>query len=153
MKRPVRLAILVASLAVLAAGTALATQSPRLGQQGPATSSHEPEAPPTADELARVVEKLDALGIDANADQLSTLAAEYGLGGAVRLLAWADATGMSVADLRARRDGGAGWGKLAHDLDMNPGLGWIMGNGGGHGRENAPGQLKDKPADEEGASD
>jgi hypothetical protein len=153
MKRSVRLAILVASLAILAAGTALATQSPRLGQQGPATASNEPEAPPTADELARVVDQLAAQGIDASADQLSALAAEYGLGGAVRLLAWADATGMSVADLRAMRDGGAGWGKLAHELDMHPGLGSIMGNGGGHGRDNAPGQLKDKPADDEGASD
>jgi hypothetical protein len=153
MKRSVRLAILIASLAVLLAGTALATQSPRLGQQGPATASNEPEAPPTADELARVVDKLAAQGIDADADQLSALAAEYGLGGAVRLLAWADASGMSVADLRALRDDGAGWGKMALDLDLHPGLGWIMGNGGGHGRENAPGQLKEKPADDEGASD
>ncbi len=153
MNRSVRLAILVASLAVLVAGTAVATQSPRVGQQGPATASHEAEAPPTAEELARVVDRLDEQGIDANADQLSTLAAEYGLGGAIRLLAWADASGMSVADLRALRDDGAGWGKMALDLDLNPGLGWIMGNGGGHGRENAPGQLKDKPADEEGASD
>ena len=146
MKRSMRLAILVASLVVLVAGTALATQSPRLGQQGPATASNEPEAPPTAEELAHAVDRLAAHGIDATANQLSNLAAEYGLGGAVRLLAWADATGMSVADLRALRDGGAGWGKLAKDLDVHPGLGWIMGNGGGHGREGAPGQLKPKPA-------
>src|SRR5918994_5529830 len=145
MKRSVRIAILVTSLAVLVAGTALATQSPRLGQQGPLNASPEqPEVPPTADELARVVDLLDAQGIDVSADRLGALAAEYGLGGAVRLLAWADATGMSVADLRALFDGGAGWGKIAHDLelDVNPGLGWIMGNGGGHGRDNAPGQLK-----------
>lgn len=153
MKRSVRLAVLVASLVVLVAGTALATQSPRLGQQGPATASNEPDTPPTADELARVADKLDALGIDATTDQLSALAAEYGLGGAVRLLAWADATGMSVADLRALRDGGAGWGSLAKDLDVHPGLGWIMGNGGGNGRDGAPGQLKPKPAGGDGDAD
>ena len=152
MKRSVRLAIFVTTLVVLVAGTALATQAPRLGQQGPATSSHEPEAPPTAEDLAHAVDRLAAQGIDASAEQLSALAAEYGLGGAVRLLAWADATGMSVADLRAMRDGGAGWGKMAHELDVHPGLGSIMGNGGGHGRDNAPGQQKDKPADE-GSSD
>jgi hypothetical protein len=155
MKRYVRLAVLVAALVVLVAGTALATQSPRLGQQGPLNASPEqPEAPPTADELARVVEKLADQDIDANVDQLSALAAEYGLGGAVRLVAWADASGMSIADLRALVDGGAGWGKIAHDLelDVNPGIGWIMGNGGGHGRDNAPGQLKPKPGDE-GASE
>jgi hypothetical protein len=35
-----------------------------------------------------------------------------------------------------------GWGQIARKLDVHPGLGAIMGNG--HGRENAPGQLKEK---------
>ena len=156
MKRSVRLAIGVASLVVLVAGSALATQSPRTGQPGPAAASPEEEAPPTADELQRAADRLQAQGIDANAARLGELAATYGMGGAIRLLAWADVTGMSVGDLRALFDGGAGWGKMAHDLelDVNPGLGWIMGNGGGHGRDNAPGQLKPKPAgDDEGESE
>ncbi len=67
----------------------------------------------------------------------------------MRLLAWADATGMSLADLRAMRDDGAGWGQIAHDLGVSPGIGSIMGEGGDasgeHGRESAPGQQKPKP--------
>jgi hypothetical protein len=33
-----------------------------------------------------------------------------------------------------------GWGRIAKDLGVNPGIGSIMGNGGGHGRDNASGQ-------------
>jgi hypothetical protein len=152
MKRSIRSALLMGSLLILAAGTVLATQTPRPTQQGPAAASQEeqPDAPLSADELARVVDKLAEQGIDADADQLGELAATYGLGGAVRLLAWADATGMSLAELRELRDG-AGWGTLGHDLDVGPGIGWIMGNGGGHGRENAPGQQQANPGG--GASD
>ena len=58
---------------------------------------------------------------------------------------------MSLADLRALRDDGAGWGQMAHDLGVSPGIGSIMGQGGGaagdHGRESAPGQQKPKPDD------
>jgi hypothetical protein len=145
MKRSTRLAILVASLAVLVAGSALAVHSPRTGQHGPATASHEPEAPPSADELARAVDQLAAQGIDVTADKLADLAATYGLGGAIRLAAWADATGMGLDELQAMRDE-AGWGQLAHDLDVSPGIGWIMGHGGGPGRDSAPGQQNPKPA-------
>ena len=143
---------MIGSLLILVAGTALATQSPRPTQQGPAAASQEeqPDAPVSADELARAVDKLAEQEIDATADQLSELAATYGLGGAVRLLAWADATGMSLGELKDLRDG-AGWGSLARDLDVGPGIGWIMGNGGGHGREDAPGQQQAHPGG--GASD
>jgi hypothetical protein len=34
---------------------------------------------------------------------------------------------------------------MANELGLNPGIGSIMGPGGEHGRENAPGQTKDKP--------
>jgi hypothetical protein len=145
MTRSTRLAILSGTLLVLVAGTALGTQVLRPGTQGPATASQEePDAPPTADELAHAVDRLAASGIDATAEELTALAADYGLGGAIRLLAWADATGMSVDELRALRDGGAGWGQMAKDLpgDVNPGIGTIMGNGGGHGPGDAPGQQK-----------
>ncbi len=33
-----------------------------------------------------------------------------------------------------------GWGQIAKDLDVDPGIGSIMGQGDGHGRDNAPGQ-------------
>jgi hypothetical protein len=151
MTRSTRLAILGGTLLVLVAGTALGTQALRPGQQGPATASHEePDAPPTADELAHAVERLAASEIEVTSDELSALAADYGLGGAIRLLAWADATGMSVVELRALRDDGAGWGQMAKDLpgDVHPGIGTIMGQGGDHGPETAPGQQK--PHDNEG---
>jgi hypothetical protein len=146
MTRSTRLAILGGTLLVLVAGTALGTQALRPGTQGPLTASQEeePDDPPTAEDLAHAVDRLDAAGINATADELSALAADYGLGGAIRLLAWADATGMSVADLRALRDDGAGWGQIAKDqnLDVNPGIGSIMGQGGDHGPGDAPGQQK-----------
>lgn len=156
MTRSMRLAILGGTLLILVAGTALATQSPRPTQQGPLASSHEPEAPPTADELAHAVERLAASEIDATPEQLSALAADHGLGGAIRLLAWADEladSGVTLDDLRARRDAGEGWGQIAKDLGVSPGLGSIMGNGGGHGRDTAPGQLKPKPDDAEGEAE
>lgn len=145
MTRSTRLAILSGTLLVLVAGTALGTQALRPGNQGPATASQEePDAPPTADELAHAVDRLAASNIDVTAEDLSGLAAEYGLGGAIRLLAWADATGMSVDELRAMRDDGAGWGRMAQDLpgDVNPGIGTIMGHGGEHGPGDAPGLQK-----------
>jgi hypothetical protein len=155
MNRSTRLAILGGSLLILVAGTALGTQALRPSKQdGPTASQEQPQAPPSADELAQAQDRLAAHGIDATVKQLSALAADYGLGGAIRLLAWVDAPGMSVGDLRGLRDDGAGWGQLAHDLGVSPGIGSIMGNGG-HGREDAPGQLKPKPApdatDESGA--
>jgi hypothetical protein len=57
---------------------------------------------------------------------------------------------MSVADLKMLRNDGAGWGQIAKDLGLNPGLGSVMGNASGHGRDSAPGQLKPKPAGADG---
>jgi hypothetical protein len=152
MTRRTRLAILGGTLLVLVAGTALGTQALHPGKQGPATASREePDAPPTADELAHAVDRLAASDIEVSSEELSALAADYGLGGAIRLVAWAKATGMSVDDLRALRDDGAGWGQMARDLpgDVNPGIGTIMGHAGEHGPGDA-GQQKshDDPGDD-----
>ncbi|HET7521514.1 MAG TPA: hypothetical protein VFK61_08270 [Candidatus Limnocylindria bacterium] len=151
MTRSTRIALLSAALLVLVAGSALATQLPRSAPSGPAAASQE-ESPPTGDELAHAADRLQAAGIDVDADDVAALAADYGMGGAVRLLAWAEqnADGMSLEDIQALRDGGAGWGQIAKDLGLSPGIGNVMGNGGGHGRDDAPGQLKDKPADDDG---
>jgi hypothetical protein len=150
MTRSTRLAILAGTLLILIAGTALGTQALRPSKQGPVTASQEeePDTPPTAEELAHAMDRLAASGIDATSQQLSALAADYGLGGAIRLLAWArpDAAGMSLDELKALRDDGAGWGQMAKDLGVSPGIGSIMGNGGSHGPEDAPGQQKPKPA-------
>jgi hypothetical protein len=93
---------------------------------------------------AELVDLLKAVGITATAAELKTLAAKYGVGGAVRLEAWAKATGKTVAQLGAMRDGGMGWGAIAHQLEkadsslhLSPGIGWIMGHGHGHGNSNA----------------
>ena len=149
MARSTRMAILIGTLLILVAGSAFATQVVRPDRTE--TLGQEPETPASAEDLAHAVDRLKAAGIEATSDQLQSLSADYGLGGAVRLLAWADATGMSLADLRALRDDGAGWGQIAHDLGVSPGIGSIMGQGGGgagdHGRESAPGQQKPKPDD------
>ncbi|HEX5203777.1 MAG TPA: hypothetical protein VFW27_27945 [Actinoplanes sp.] len=150
MARSTRLAILVGSLLVLVAGSALATQLPRPNRTQTLAASQEPEAPPSAEDLAHAADRLGAAGIQASAEQLADLAATYGLGGAVRLMAWADATGKSVDELRAMRDDGAGWGQMASELGVSPGIGSIMGQGANaaadHGRDSAPGQQKPKPA-------
>jgi hypothetical protein len=151
MTRPTRLAVLGGTLLVLVAGTALGTQALHPGRQGPLTASQEePDAPPTADELAHALDRLAASDIEVTSAELSALAADYGLGGAIRLLAWADASGMTVDELRALRDDGAGWGQMARDLpgDVHPGIGTIMGHGGDHGPGDAP--SLQKPHDDQG---
>jgi hypothetical protein len=92
--------------------------------------------------LTRAADRLAAAGIEADVAVLADLASRYGLGGAVRLVAWSDEAGLTVEELAAMRDGGSGWGQIAQELGVHPGLGAIMGNGGGHGREDAPGQIK-----------
>ena len=145
MARTARFGIVASALLVLVAGSALATRLPHQTPQVPGAASHEPEAPPSADELAHAVDRLDASGITATAQQLKDLAADYGLGGAIRLLAWADASGKSLDDLKAMRDDGKGWGQMAHELGLNPGIGSVMGQGGEQGPGDAPGLSKDKP--------
>ena len=156
MNRVNRIALLAAAvLILLAAGSVLANRSPAAGDVPAApASSHEPgaegetDAPPTAEDLARVEERLLANGIPFDESVLNDLAARYGVGGAVRVLAWAQAADMDVAAITAKRDGtdteaGMGWGRIAKDLEVHPGIGEIMGNG--HGRDSAPGQLKQAP--------
>jgi hypothetical protein len=151
MNRTNRIAIFAAGVLILAVGgTVLATRTP-----GPPSvpahfaASQEPQdqdeadTPPTEDELAHAVDRLEAHGFATDAAALGALAETYGLGGAVRLTAWSAETGMTVDELAAKRDSGIGWGQIAHELGVHPGLGSILGNGssaGGHGRDNAPGQ-------------
>ena len=94
-------------------------------------------------------DRLAAHGITVDEAQLTDLAGRYGVGGAVRLMAWAEETGMTVEEIAAMRDGDGtpesvmGWGQIAHELGVHPGIGSIMGNGGGGGRDAAPGQQDD----------
>ena len=149
--------ILVAALALLLVAVATVSGAPSdrgRDRMGPVAASHQPQteeddAPPSAEQLARLVDRLADAGITTDADTIAALAAEHGVGGAVRLIAWADASGMTTAELAAMFDSGVGWGAMAKEIggDLQPGIGWIMGNGGGppdhargHGRADAPGQ-------------
>lgn len=157
MDRRNRIALLAGLALVLAAtGTVLATRAPDVGRE-PSQLSDETETPPTAEDLAHAGDRLEAAGLEVDDALLSELASAYGVGGAVRLVAWSDATGEEIATLRQMRDGdgtdgsGMGWGQMARELGVHPGIGSIMGNGGGHGRDDAPGQAKksgDDAADE-----
>jgi hypothetical protein len=165
MNRTIRIVIAAGALALLVVGGALAAPSDRGRERmAPVAASHQPaspqaqvqdedeDGPPSPELLDRLVDKLADAGIETNADTADTiaaLAADYGVGGAVRLLAWADATGMSTGDLADMFDSGLGWGEIARELDLHPGIGSIMGNGGGNGppphaqglgRAGAPGQ-------------
>lgn len=154
MTRINRIALLAAlALAVAAAGTVLATRSPQASPQRTGTQADEAEDAADAAAIAGAIDRLAEGGIEV-ADQgaFETLAESYGLGGAVRLHAWAHATGMSVEELTELRDTGGpdggpmGWGRLAKDLrdqgfDVRPGIGSIMGGGRGPG-EGPPGQER-----------
>lgn len=152
MTRTNRIALLAAIALILAvSGTVLATRAPNSPAQPAQDTQDEEDTPPTAEELATTAQKLRDAGLEVNDAELADLAATYGMGGAVRIIAWSQDpdVGLSVADIRERRDGtetepGMGWGRIAKELGVSPGLGSIMGNGGGHGRDNAPGQNRDE---------
>ena len=156
MNRTQRIALAAAAVLLLAAvGSVMANRAPA-ARDVPAVpaSSHEPEAqdeadaPPTTEELAHAAARLQANEIPFTDPQLSNLATRYGLGGAVRLLAWAQAEAIDVETIAAMRDGtdgepGMGWGRIARELDVHPSIGSIMGSG--NGREGALGQQENAP--------
>jgi hypothetical protein len=149
VNRPNRIALLLAGvLVVVLAGTALATRSPVTDSPSP-MQADDPEALDAA-AVDHAVERLGASGIEADAARVTELASEHGVGGAVRILAWADELEGTVSadDIVAMRAEGLGWGQIAKDLGVHPGLGSIMGHGGGHGRDTAPGQQKDRDSDD-----
>lgn len=156
MTRSNPLAVLgAATLIVVATGTVLATRAPRNDAQPafPAASlaaEEDTDGPPSAEALAHAKDRLEASGLTADEAQLAELAGRFGLGGAVRVIAWAQESDTSVADITAKRDGNGtpesvmGWGQIAKELGVHPGIGSVMGNGGGHGRDDAPGQQNDE---------
>lgn len=160
MNRYARILIVVLALLLVVAGTALANKGGKSAEhRSPVAASHQPESSdaektdtdadsaegaPSEKLLGRLVDRLADAGIDTDADALAALAADYGVGGAVRLVTWADASGMDVSDLVAMFDSGMGWGAIAHQLmeddpslDLSPGIGWVMGKGHGKGHGQA----------------
>lgn len=119
--------------------------------------------PENANNPERVVELLDDAGITTDAGALTGLAESYGMGGAVRILAFADAAGVDPAQITAMRDEGMGWRQIARELGINigPGIGWIMSGHGqdqsdsandgnpGNGRGWGPGGNPNKPDEPE----
>ena len=149
MSRANRIALVGGAVLLLAvSGTVLATRQPQTGNEPAGLAQDGDETPPTAEELAHAADRLRAHDITVDDAILADLATRYGLGGAVRVLAWAaDADDdVSIESITAMRDGDGtegssmGWGRIAKELGFHPGIGSIMGNGGGHGRDNAPGQ-------------
>lgn len=156
MSRSNRIALIAAAaLLVAVTGTVVATRAPD-GEDEPAQLTQDGEdAPPTAEDLAHAVERLEASDLGVDQQLLTDLAAEYGLGGAVRIVAWSAENDLDATmdDIRDMRDGDGtegsrmGWGRIAKELGVHPGIGSIMGNGGDHGRDDAPGQ-QDRGTDE-----
>jgi hypothetical protein len=147
MSRRSRLSALVAlALVFVATGTVLALRAPQSPAEPRQLAQDGEDGQPSAEDLAHAGERLAANDLEVSDDLLAELAAEYGVGGAVRVVAWAGADDARMAEIRAMRDGdgtegsGMGWGQIAKDLGVHPGIGSIMGQGGGHGRDNAPGQ-------------
>jgi hypothetical protein len=94
----------------------------------------EPEgAPPTDAEAADFVDRLKTAGISATPAAFKELAAKVGVGGAIRAFAFAQASGRTPAQIVALREGGMGWGRMVRELnlDIKPGIGWIMSGGRG----------------------
>jgi hypothetical protein len=158
MSRLNRIAILAAlALLVGAAGTVLATRSPQApAAPGLLAASHEAEGDTEDGDVGRAAharDRLEEAEIEVG-DDFDAFVERYGVGGAVRLYAWAhELPDYDVDDLAAMRDGAdgeppMGWGKLARHLGVSPGIGSVMGNGNAPdsppGLENRP----DKPADD-----
>ena len=153
MNRGTRIALLAgAALILVVSGTVLATRQPQVADEPTGVAQDEEGTPPTAEELSHAADRLRASDIEVDDAVLSDLATRYGVGGAVRVMAWAadpddEAT---IESITALRDGdgtagsGMGWGRIAKNLGFHPGIGAIMGNGGGHGRDDAPGQQEDE---------
>jgi len=162
MNRYARILIAVLALLLVVAGSALATKGGKSAEhRSPMAASHQPESndaertdtdtesaegTPSDKLLGRLVDRLADAGIGTDAETLAALAADYGVGGAVRLVTWADASGMDVSELAAMFDSGMGWGAIAHQLmegdsslDLSPGIGWVVGRGhaNGHGQATA----------------
>jgi hypothetical protein len=151
MSRRLRIGLVaVLAVGIVTAGSALAFN----GDGGDGATPND-----QGDNPERVVERLGDAGISTDTDELDALADAQGLGGAVRILAWAEAAGIDPSEIVAMRDEGMGWGEIRQaleadhpDVDFHPGIGWIMGgHGKGHGGGNGwgPGGNPNGGGDEE----
>lgn len=114
-----------------------AAEAPEAQEAPDTDTSESPGAAPSPENLARIVTLLGAAGITTTADELAALAAKVGVGGAVRVLRFAQASGKSPTEILALFESGKGWGVIARELnlDIGPGNGSVMGKG--HGQDAA----------------
>jgi hypothetical protein len=149
--RAIRIPLLLVVLIVL---TATAGAFAFNGEGNPGAS---PER--AGDNTERIVERLGAAGVTTDADELQALADVYGVGGAVRILAWAEAASIDPSEITAMRDEGMGWGQIGQALEdehpgteFTPGIGGIMG-GGNPGQGQGQGKPDGAGSDESGETD
>ena len=125
------------SLAPAAASNAPAKSGTPKESEAPekAEAPDSPDGPPSAATVADMVGRLKAAGISTTDAAFAALAAKVGVGGAVRTLAFAKASGKTPDQIVAMFQGGKGWGQIKHELALSigPGIGWIMSGGHGHG--------------------
>ena len=102
-------------------------------QADEADEADEADGAPSPENLERIVERLAAAGITTTVDELAALADKVGVGGAVRVLRFAQASGKTSVEILALFDSGKGWGVIARELELQigPGLGPVMGKGNG----------------------
>ncbi len=115
-------------------------------------SDTEDAAGPSTKLLDRIVENFANLDIETDADTVAGLAADYGVGGAVRILSWADAAGVDPSEITDMFDSGMGWGQIVKELNatddslnLSPGVGHVMSNGHGNGGDHPHGNSADAP--------
>jgi hypothetical protein len=174
MTSSLRITLAVLALLALVAGTALAARhaapetarsplaaSPAASHAGNETEDAEDPGDADAgttltdDAAQALVDRLAANGLAGDVATLQDLAARYGVGGAVRLIGWADASGKTIDELAAMRDEGTGWGLIAKQLGLHPGIGvWMRDPGAADHAGDAADEAADN-ADEaaDGASD
>lgn len=108
-------------------------KSPKPETSPEAGAAEKAEESPSPANLARIVERLAGAGITTTADDLAALAAKVGVGGAIRVLRFAEASGKTSAAIVDMVEAGKGWGDIARELklDIGPGNGSVMGQGKG----------------------
>lgn len=112
-----------------------AAESPEAKESPEAEES--PDATPSPANIERIVARLAAAGITTIPADFAALAAKVGVGGAVRVLSFADASGKTPDEIVAMFQGGTGWGQIVRELklDIGPGIGSIMGKGHAKAKE------------------
>ncbi len=116
------------------------TKAPEPARAPEADDDDDGDGTPSTANLERVVARLGESGITTTTADLGALAAKVGVGGAVRVLLFADAAGKTPAEIVAAFETGTGWGVIAKELGLHPGIGSIMGNG--HGLDKAAGKAE-----------